>query len=174
MRANQRQEEKLRTGTAVGACHRYESRAATGLERLREFRMREIFAIGERNEVLQFRDHLIEGQRRFLQTFALNGCIETASDPFFVDTSSKAIYQLSLNLKYEVKALLPYKNDVLAISSVNYHENFFSRSFDIYGAQGETLHSCCLGFGLERWALAILAQYGPQPRDWPEAVQIAA
>ncbi len=161
----------LKTGTAVGSCHRYESRATTGLERLREFRMREIFAIGEKSNVLDFRDMLLAGQKDFLQKFELAGCIETASDPFFVDTSQKRIYQLSLNLKHEIKALLPYKNELLAISSVNYHENFFSKAFNIRSRDGEVLHSCCLGFGLDRWCLAVFAQFGLDTRKWPRPVR---
>lgn len=165
----------LKVGTAVGPCHRFESRATTGLERLREFRMREMFAIGSPPAVAKFRDRLLEGQKRFLEEFAIAGCIETATDPFFIDTyATKRVYQVALNLKYEVKAVLPYKDEYLAIGSVNYHENFFSKAFNISDSQQTTLHSCCLGFGLERWCLAIFAQHGLEPEKWPKSLQAAA
>lgn len=161
----------LKTGTAIGACHRYESRAMTGLERLRQFSMREIFAIGAPDEVLKFRDHLLNGQKEFLDEFGIAAVIETASDPFFLDAyTEKRIYQVSLNLKYEVKATLPYKKQHLAISSVNYHETYFSKAFNITSEDNKALHSCCLGFGLERWCLAVFAQHGLNPDKWPTAL----
>jgi len=162
----------LKVGTAVGSCHRFESRATTGLERLREFKMREIFAIGVPARIAHFRDRLVAEQKVFLDEFELESCIETATDPFFVDTyATKRVYQVGLNLKFEVKAKLPYKSEWLAISSVNYHENFFANAFDIKSSNEEKLHSCCVGFGLDRWALAIFAQHGLKPEKWPGQLQ---
>ncbi|MCG8608657.1 hypothetical protein MJD09_27180 [bacterium] len=163
--------DSLQVGTAAGACHRFESRATTGLERLREFNMREIFAIGSKKEVAEFRDILLQGQIEFLQRFQIAARIETASDPFFVDTSEKRTYQLGLSLKHEVNALLPYKDELLAIGSVNNHETFFSQVFNIQSIEQIPLHSCCLGFGLDRWCLVIFAQFGLEPRDWPATLQ---
>lgn len=164
--------DSLVIGTAVGPCYRFEGRATTGLERLRGFQMREVFAIGPPTEVVPFRDRLLKDQADFLQRFAIAGKIETASDPFFVDDySAKRLFQVGLELKHEVRAALPYSRSLLAIGSVNYHQDYFSKAFDIKSQSGGPVHSCCLGFGLDRWCLVILAQYGLDPAQWPGSLQ---
>lgn len=164
--------DELMIGTAVGPCYRFEGRATVGLERLRGFQMREVFAIGAPDDVIAFRDTLIEDQIEFLRRFCIAGTLETACDPFFVDDySAKRLFQIGLDLKHEVRGILPYKRAPLAISSVNYHQNFFARSLNITAESESPVHSCCLGFGLDRWCLVILAQYGLDPTEWPTSLQ---
>ncbi len=163
---------QLLTGTALGSCNRFEGRLTRGLERLREFKMREIFAIGPPAEVLAFRDRLLRDLIDFLKTYAIAGRVETAVDPFFVDDySAKRLFQVGLALKQEARAWLPYAESHLAIASLNHHQDFFSRVFDIRAADAKPIHSCCVGFGLDRWCLAIFAQYGLHEERWPPSLR---
>ena len=77
---------------------------------------------------------------------------------------------MAFDLKYEVQALLPYKAKTLAIGSFNFHQDLFGRALNISDATGEFANTGCAGFGLERLALAFLAQHGLDAKLWPAAV----
>ena len=163
--------ENLLAATAMSPCYRYESKAMVGLRRLREFNMREIIFLGAEETVIAYREKLLERKKQLLEYTQLLGKIETASDPFFVDTfEKKHLYQISFALKHEVKAYLPDENNWLAIGSVNYHQDHFGKAFNIRLKSGEYAHSCCLGFGIDRWCLAIFAQYGLDTNQWPQSL----
>jgi seryl-tRNA synthetase len=170
-------EKQTLTGDVIGAtamspCYRFEGKATEGLRRLREFNMREIMFIGTPDEVLRRRQQLLDIQQTMLEFCELQSVIQTASDPFFVDTyDKKRIFQLSFDLKHEVQAYLPEDDVWLAIGSVNYHQDHFGKAFNIKLPSGETAHSCCLGFGIDRWCMAIFAQYGLDVQKWPEALR---
>jgi len=161
-------EGELLALTAASPCYRFEGKAMIGLRRLREFNMREIIFMGTPATVLARRDALIESQKHMLDFCQLRSTIQTASDPFFIDTyDKKRMFQVSFDLKFEVQAHLPADDAWLAIGSVNYHQDHFGKDFNIRLASGEPVHSCCLGFGIDRWCMAIFAQYGLEPCDWP-------
>ncbi|MEW5976522.1 MAG: aminoacyl--tRNA ligase-related protein [Acidobacteriota bacterium] len=169
---NQTLPANLVGATAVSPCYRFEGKAMQGLRRLREFNMREIIFLGSPDEVLVRRQALLELQKEMLQRCHLQATIQTASDPFFLDTYDKRrLFQMSFDLKYEVQAYLPEDDTWLAIGSVNYHQDHFGKAFGIRQASGETAESCCLGFGIDRWCFAIFAQHGLDPDSWPETLQ---
>ena len=58
-----------------------------------------------------------------------------------------------------------------AITSSNYHLDHFGVAFDIRTADGEVAHSSCVGFGLERIALALFKTHGMDPEAWPREVR---
>jgi seryl-tRNA synthetase len=156
--------------TAVGKCFRYESSNLTGLERLWDFTMHEIIFVGPADYVLGQRRILVELSAQFLDELGLAYEITTATDPFFVDSYAvQAAYQQGFELKFELLAPLPYSGKKLAVGSINYHQDFFGRSFSIQTA-GETAHTGCIGFGYERLALAFVAQHGVDEQNWPDAV----
>jgi len=43
----------------------------------------------------------------------------------------------------------------------------------IHQSSGATAHTACVGFGLERIALALLRTHGVQVRSWPAIVRSA-
>lgn len=162
------------TVTAIGKCFRYESGNLTGLERLWDFTMREVIFVGERAFVLGGRDTSVASVVRLLDRLGLQFTIETASDPFFIDGfATQATFQKLFDLKYEIRAALPYAGRTLAVGSFNYHQDFFGRAFGISTADGSPAHTGCVGFGLERLALAVVAQHGVNPDGWPEALRVA-
>ena len=54
-----------------------------------------------------------------------------------------------------------------AITSSNYHLDHFGVAFGINTADGEVAHTACVGFGLERTALALFRTHGMDPDAWP-------
>ena len=57
----------------------------------------------------------------------------------------------------------------LAVGSINYHQDFFGRTFAIHTGDGPA-HTGCLAYGWERLALAFLA-HGLDSKICPEALQ---
>jgi seryl-tRNA synthetase len=152
-------------------CFRYESGATRGLRRSREFGVREIVYVGSEADVATFRQELLEVCRRLLDRFGLQGTLVTASDPFFTDASAQyRTFQLSLELKHELQLAIG-ADDTVAASSVNLHGDHFGRAWDIHVNDGEIAHSCCMGFGIDRWCLAIFSQFGLDARDWPHSLR---
>lgn len=159
--------------TALGKCFRYESSNLKGLERLWDFTMREIIFVGPTPYVLSARDQLVDRCAEFLDELGLAYEISGATDPFFVDGYAvQAAYQQGFELKFEIKVPLPYSGQKLAVGSINYHQDFFGRSFGIQ-SDGGAAHTGCLGFGFERLALAFLSQHGVDPQGWPKAARSA-
>ncbi|MCH8822177.1 MAG: hypothetical protein IH984_01590 [Planctomycetes bacterium] len=154
--------------TAAQSCFRHEGRATEGLRRLREFTMREIICIGEEDSVLSQREQLLTMMKQLMDRLDLQGVIKSASDPFFCDDyDAKRMFQMGFELKQEMCASMPGEPS-LAIASLNYHQDYFGRAFNIVDPSGEPAHSCCVGFGIDRWCAAILAQHGINHQAWPE------
>lgn len=152
-------------------CFRYESGATQGLRRTREFGLREIVYVGPEAEVTSFRQDLLDTGRRLLDRFGLQGALMTAADPFFTDASAQyRAFQLSLELKHELR-LTVGTDDSVAAGSVNLHGDHFGRAWDIHVDGGEFAHSCCMGFGIDRWCLAIFSQFGFAVDDWPHSLR---
>lgn len=163
---------EARAITALGKCFRYESGNLQTLERLWDFTMREIIFVGSREYVLAQRQQAVDETVALFDEWGLAYEIKSATDPFFIEEyASQTMFQSAFDLKYEVRASLPYKQDTLAVGSFNYHQDFFGRTFDISNAVGQALHTSCVGYGLERLALAFLAQYGFDRAGWPEAIR---
>ena len=158
-----------------GRCFRYEAGNFAGLRCLWDFTLREVVFLGTRADVLRHREEGIERVARFLEGHQLAGEVRTASDPFFIapDAVAKTYFQLSSETKYEVSLLLP-EGARLAAGSLNYHTDFFGRAFDVQVEGDGPMHSACIGFGLERWVYAFLAQHGDNPAFWPPVVREAA
>lgn len=164
------QQQEDSSVTAIGKCFRYESGNLEGLERLWDFTMRELIFIGSPDFVLAQRQKAIEGTAQLLDDWGLGYEIRSATDPFFIEEYASATFQLAFDLKFEVRADLPYKQKTLAVGSFNFHQDYFGRSLNITNTNGEALSTGCVGFGLERLALAFLAQHGLDNRNWPAAV----
>jgi seryl-tRNA synthetase len=160
--------------TAVGHCFRYESNNLSSLERLWDFTMREIIFVGPADFVLQSRERARQKVSAWLERLGLAYMVESANDSFFVGEFRKqAAFQNAFQLKYEIRARLPFKNDTLAVGSYNYHQDFFGRNLKISLADGKAAHTGCVAFGLERLAYAFVSQFGLEPAGWPAAVREA-
>lgn len=156
------------TATATGNCFRYESRNMASLERVWNFTMREIVFVGDEEYVRTRLDEVRERIRPVLEQLQLTHQVMTANDPFFIGTfRDQAAFQAAFELKYEIRANLPYKNDSIAVGSYNRHGDFFGRTLNITTGDGEFAHTGCIGIGFERLAHAFVSQHGLDPARWP-------
>ena len=159
------------TATAVGHCFRYESINLSSLERMWNFTMREVIFVGGKEFVLSNREKAREVVRRIFEEIGLAYKVESANDPFFIGEFRKqAAFQSAFQLKYEIRASLPYKSSTLAVGSFNYHQDFFGRHLNISLPDGSPAHTGCVAFGLERMAFAFLSQFGLDTKNWPATV----
>jgi seryl-tRNA synthetase len=157
--------------TAVGNCFRYEAINLVSLERLWNFTMREVIFVGPKDYVLENRETARQRMQGILEETGLAYRVESANDPFFIGEFRKqAAFQSAFQLKYEIRARLPFKDSTLAVGSYNYHQDFFGRSLNISLPDGSPAHTGCVAFGLERIAFAFLAQNGLDPAGWPTLV----
>ena len=54
--------------------------------------------------------------------------------------------------------------------SFNYHQEMLNKLYAIH-LGGEAAHTSCVGFGMERIALALFKKHGFEPELWPAAVR---
>jgi seryl-tRNA synthetase len=158
--------------TAVGQCFRYEAINLVSLERLWNFTMREVIFIGDKDFVLESRETSRNRMSQVFEEIGLAYRVETANDPFFIGEFRKqAAFQSAFQLKYEIRASLPFKGSTLAVGSYNYHQDFFGRHLNITLEDGSPVHTGCTAFGLERMAFAFLSQFGLDQKQWPQVVR---
>ena len=156
--------------TAVGRCYRneYQAESLYPVERLRRFTMREIIAVGDDELVEKLRNDSMERVSLWMKELALEGVIETATDPFFTsEARGRKLMQQMLPLKYELRLRVGPDGRSVAASSFNNHEQHFGKAFSISQSSGEPAHSGCVAFGWERWVIAFVNQHGPHEENWP-------
>jgi seryl-tRNA synthetase len=157
--------------TAVSNCFRYEAINLTSLERLWNFTMREVIFVGSKDFVLANREIARQRMEQVFERIGLAYRVESANDPFFIGEFRKQVaFQSAFQLKFEIRAALPYKDATLAVGSYNYHQDFFGRNLNITLPDSAPAHTGCVAFGLERIAFAFLAQFGLDPDGWPAEV----
>lgn len=140
--------------------------------RMQTFRMREFVRLGTPEQALAHRDGWIDKASGILRSLGLNVEPVVANDPFFGRGGRvmKAT-QREQNLKYELVVPIVSEEKPTAITSCNYHLDHFGSVFDIKTANGEVAHSACMGFGLERIALALFKHHGLDVAKWPASVR---
>lgn len=153
--------------TAIAKCHRYESHNHGDFGRLLDFSMREVIFVGKPEFVRENRLKAVEHLKGLAEEWELDCVIENANDPFFTnDFQVKASFQRNQEMKYEMRLTIPRIGKSIACSSVNFHSTAFGTAFNIsMGKRPAT--TGCLGFGIERWVFAFLAQFGLDEGQWP-------
>jgi len=165
---------KNETYYALSKCFRNEKSTTNQLDRLTEFSMREVIAAGEEEYVKSQRETFLKFIESFASFTGLACSLEKASDPFFTnEIPEKGALQNHIESKFELLVPLGNGRSDLAVGSVNWHSDFFGRSFEIRDNSDYYMSSCCLAFGLERLVFAFLTQYGLVKTEWPEEVQKA-
>ena len=158
--------------TAKNRCSRHEPSGFRSLARLQNFTMREIMVLGDHDFVLHWRQRMLDAMKALMEELNLAGKIESANDLFFTnDAAYKAVFQHSFKLKYECQAYLPFNKEHLAIASVNLHNDTYGKAFGVTLAGGVAMQSACIGYGLERWAYAVLSQFGCDRKQWPDSLR---
>ena len=140
--------------------------------RMQIFRQREYVRLGTADEALAHRDYWLKTGQEILNSVGLNVQPVVANDPFFGRGGRMmAATQKEQILKYELVIEVASADKPTAITSCNCHLDHFGHSFDIKTADGRDAHSACIGFGLERIALALFKTHGFDPDRWPGEVK---
>lgn len=154
----------------TGHCFRHEP--SPDPMRMQAFQLRENVRVGSPAEVQAWRGQEMERGLALLIEWGLPARLALASDPFFGRGGRMlSSNQLAQELKFEVVVAAYGPDQETACASFNYHEDHFSKPFDIRTADGAMAHTACLGFGLERIALALLKVHGLSPSKWPRALR---
>ncbi|WP_248929475.1 hypothetical protein [Paenibacillus hamazuiensis] len=164
---NETLEGEGRVVTAISKCHRFESKNHGDFGRLLDFSMREIIFVGKPDFVKENRLRSIEYLKELAVEWNVDSMLEIANDPFFTnDFQVKASFQRNQEMKYELRLTVPYVKKSIACSSVNFHSNTFGNAFNIKMGKRPAVTGC-VGFGIERWTFAFLAQFGLDEAQWP-------
>jgi seryl-tRNA synthetase len=140
--------------------------------RMQIFRMREFVRIGTPEQALNHRNEWLRRAEEMLRAVGLDVQPVIANDPFFGRGGRvMAATQREQELKYELVAPIASKESPTAVASCNYHLDHFGIAFDIRTHDGAVAHSGCVGFGLERVALALFEKHGFEPAQWPPSVR---
>lgn len=156
--------------TTKNWCYRHEP--SDEPTRLQSFRMREFIRVGAPDAVEAWRDGWRDRALDLLLGLGLPAASDVANDPFFGRVGKMmATSQREQKLKFEIMVPVISLEKPTAICSFNWHQEHFTGKYGIRQKDGETAHTACLGFGLERCTLALLKTHGLDPAKWPTEVR---
>jgi seryl-tRNA synthetase len=142
------------------------------LPRMQCFRQREYVRVGTADEAWAHRELWRERALEMLRSLGLPAVSQVANDPFFGRGGRLAkATQREQDLKYEVVVPITSEDRPTAVSSQNCHLEAFGVGFGIQLGDGSPAHTACVGFGLERIALALFKTHGLRVQDWPASVR---
>jgi seryl-tRNA synthetase len=142
--------------------------------RMQLFRMREYVRMGTAEQVLAFRETWIQRGQAMIRGLALPMTLDIANDPFFGRKGRiLASGQREQALKFELLVPVTSTDKPTACLSFNYHQKHFGDTWGLRTEDGETAHTACVGFGMERVALALLSYHGLDTAKWPDEVRQA-
>lgn len=142
--------------------------------RMQMFRMREYVRLGTPGQVTEFRATWLERGRALIEKLGVPFDVDVANDPFFGRAGRMmAASQRDQNLKFELLIPIESVEKPTACLSFNYHQDHFGSLWGIATSAGEVAHTACVGFGMERVALALFKHHGFETKAWPAAVRAA-
>ena len=152
----------------------YRNEPSVDPARLQIFLQREYVFLGGAEAALAHRDEWVRRSVEMHEQLGLTVSTDLSTDPFF-GRGGRVMKATQREQELKVEILVPVTSDdeLTAIASSNYHLDLFGRTFGIHAADGEVAHSACVGFGLERVALALLVKHGMDPDSWPGDVKDA-
>ncbi len=142
--------------------------------RMQMFRQREFVRVGTDEQAIAFRQSWKERGAEMMRILELPHEVDVANDPFFGRAGRMmGASQREQELKFEL--LVPVNSTVkpTACMSFNYHMNNFGKAWNIRQADGSFAYTACVGFGLERIALALFRHHGFDTKAWPAGVRKA-
>jgi seryl-tRNA synthetase len=138
------------------------------------FRMREYVRIGSPDEVTEFRATWLDRGKALIGRLGVPFHLDIANDPFFGRAGRMlANNQRDQKLKFELLVPIESEEKPTACLSFNYHQDHFGTLWGIARHNDETAHTACVGFGMERVALALFKHHGFNVDKWPSPVRKA-
>ena len=136
------------------------------------FRMREYVRLGTPAQVVEFRELWLDRGQKLMASLKVPLKIEVANDPFFGRAGKMlAVNQRDQNLKFELLIPITSEEKPTACLSFNYHQDHFGHLWKLKTSDAQVAHTACVGFGMERIALALFKHHGFDPLQWPSAVR---
>jgi seryl-tRNA synthetase len=146
-------------------CFRHEPSDDAG--RMQMFRMHEYIRAADPEEAKAWRADWVSRAEEAAAALGLDTRTEVAADPFFGRGGKMLeVSQRDQRLKLEIVTPIGSDHRPSAIISLNYHQDHFGRAFGINTADGAVAHTACVGFGLERIALALYRRHGFNRDRW--------
>jgi seryl-tRNA synthetase len=156
----------------ASSCFRHEP--SIDPSRMQSFRMHELVRLGSADDCVSFRDLWLQRGLALLDTLDLMGSCVPANDPFFGRRGRLlSATQREQQLKFELVVLITSDAPPTAVASANWHQDHFGHLFDITQHDGAVAHTACVGFGLERLALALFKTHGTSPAQWSSPLRAA-
>jgi seryl-tRNA synthetase len=156
------------------ACDCFRHEPSKDLDRLQSFRMREYVRIGSPAQIADFRERWMARAGKIADRLGLAYRMEQASDPFFGRGGKlMAISQVEQSLKFELLVPVRSAEQPTACMSFNYHRDHFGTTWGLRDQAGETAHTGCVAFGMDRLAVALFATHGVELARWPNSVREA-
>lgn len=153
-------------------CFRHEPSNDPARQQL--FRMREYVRMGTQADVTEFRQTWMDRGVEMMKEVGLPVEIDVANDPFFGRAGKMlANNQRDQNLKFELLIPITSTTSPTACMSFNYHQDAFGTKWGLNLEDGSVAHTACVGFGLERIALALFHHHGLDTEQWPASVRRA-
>ena len=151
-------------------CFRHEPSNDPARQQL--FRMREYVCMGTQEHVTTFRQTWMDRGLEMMAKVGLDVTMDVANDPFFGRAGRMlANNQRDQNLKFELLIPVTSAAKPTACMSFNYHQDAFGAKWGLNLENGDVAHTACVGFGLERIALALFARHGMDIATWPADVR---
>ena len=143
-------------------------------DRMQMFRQREYVRIGTPDQVVAFREMWLKKAPEIVTLLELPYTLEVANDPFFgrAGRMLKAS-QRDQELKFELLIPINDGKKPTACISFNYHQDHFGSGWDLRTSTNDVAHTACVGFGMERLALALFKTHGLDVDLWPRQVRDA-
>lgn len=156
---------------------RYESGGRHGIERVDEFHRIETVYIGKKEQLIELKRKMIEKYKYiFNEILDLDWRIARVT-PFYMQQAGVVGIEDEFEKDkgtIDFEAYLPYRGDRndkqtewLEFQNLSIMGDKYTKSFNIK-SQKDELWSGCSGIGLERWTVALLAQKGLDPYNWPD------
>ncbi len=140
--------------------------------RMQQFRQREYVRIGTAAQVMAFRQLWIDRGTAIMSSLGIPLHVDVANDPFFGRAGRMlAANQRDQTLKFELLVPITSSEKPTACLSFNYHQDHFGHAWGLRTHDGGTAHTACVGFGVERIALALFRHHGLDVKAWPQAVR---
>ena len=160
-----------REGRLVDVCSQvFRREPSDDPTRMQAFRMHEQVCAGSAEQCLAHRDRWVERGLALLHALEVPGKVRPANDPFF-GRAGRMLASSQRELELKLELVVPIAGSPTACASFNYHQDHFGAAFGIRTARGAVAHTSCIGFGLERMALALLWHHGTRPDRWPRPVR---
>jgi len=154
----------------IARCARYEGGKWNPPFRTADFHMMELVCIGEKRPLARKMNRIRERVVSVFERLGLSGKFVPATDAFFLghDKGARIIQKLK-GLKQEF--IVNIGSHPTALASINDHEEYFGRRFDIHSGRNEAAHSFCAAFGIERLTHYSLMRWGENRKYWPAAME---